>query len=473
MTAPTSPESCVIYTRISLDRTGEQLGVERQESECRALAERNGWTVSEVYRDNDVSAFSGKLRPEFERLLADRPSRVVVWAVDRLQRSMSDLQRILDTGCYVHSVTAGPLDLSTPSGIMVAEILTSVSAQEMRQKAARQKAMHKQRRNAGKPWWSHRPFGYEKDGTIVEAEAEVIRKAFADMDRGVSRASIRESWNAEGILTSTGREWSPATFQSFIRSPRNAGMLTDTEGNLIAGQWEPIIDPIEWKRIMDRVTDAALQGRGQGKLKGLLSGLLTCAECGQAAYLAKQAKTNRRVYRTLCAHVSAPVDEVDRAVRNAVVRMLASPAAYVAQGSIQEDAEGMSARAEAKALRQRLNDLGEAFAAGEIDRQQLAAASRTLTPQLAEAEARAERSYQQPEVWEGKSPAELLAVWNADALDFTQKRSLMKQMFAGAELVPRKQGKPFDPARHLRLLDHESRHLSLPTNKRPTVWTPA
>lgn len=31
---------CAIYTRISLDRTGEGLGVARPEQECRKLAER-------------------------------------------------------------------------------------------------------------------------------------------------------------------------------------------------------------------------------------------------------------------------------------------------------------------------------------------------------------------------------------------------------------------------------------------------
>ncbi|MCW2678806.1 MAG: invertase Pin, partial [Frankiales bacterium] len=44
--------------RISDDRTGDALGVERQEQDCRALAKRKGWTVSKVYRENDTSAFS-------------------------------------------------------------------------------------------------------------------------------------------------------------------------------------------------------------------------------------------------------------------------------------------------------------------------------------------------------------------------------------------------------------------------------
>lgn len=49
-----------ISVRISPDRTGEELGVKRQEDDCRADAERRGWTVAEVDRDDDLSTRSGK-----------------------------------------------------------------------------------------------------------------------------------------------------------------------------------------------------------------------------------------------------------------------------------------------------------------------------------------------------------------------------------------------------------------------------
>ena len=40
-----------IYCRISKDRTGEALGVERQEQDCRELAARPGWKAFDVYCD--------------------------------------------------------------------------------------------------------------------------------------------------------------------------------------------------------------------------------------------------------------------------------------------------------------------------------------------------------------------------------------------------------------------------------------
>ena len=46
-----------IYARISSDRTGAGLGVDRQVADCRELALRLGWEVHDVYADNNVSAW--------------------------------------------------------------------------------------------------------------------------------------------------------------------------------------------------------------------------------------------------------------------------------------------------------------------------------------------------------------------------------------------------------------------------------
>lgn len=59
-----------IYVRISEDRAGAGLGVERQREDCVALADRLGWQVIETYVDNDVSAFTGRDRPEYLRYSA-------------------------------------------------------------------------------------------------------------------------------------------------------------------------------------------------------------------------------------------------------------------------------------------------------------------------------------------------------------------------------------------------------------------
>src|SRR4051794_22029944 len=120
-----------IYARISSDVLGDGLGVHRQAEDCRALAKQQGWHVVDEYVDNDTSAFSGKRRLEYERLLSDvragRISGIIAWHTDRLHRSPKELEQFIDlvesSRCTVETVQAGPVDLSTPSGRVMARTL--------------------------------------------------------------------------------------------------------------------------------------------------------------------------------------------------------------------------------------------------------------------------------------------------------------------------------------------------------------
>ncbi|HVE63768.1 MAG TPA: recombinase family protein [Mycobacteriales bacterium] len=60
--------------------------MKRQVEHCERLADSLGWTVAEEYADNDVSAYSGRARPEYERMLADlregARDGVIVYRID-------------------------------------------------------------------------------------------------------------------------------------------------------------------------------------------------------------------------------------------------------------------------------------------------------------------------------------------------------------------------------------------------------
>ena len=88
-----------LYLRISTDKSGYGLGIERQREDCRKLAEQRGWTVVQEIVENNTSATIGP-RPGFEQLLQLMRGRqidaVVVWHVDRLLRKMTDLERVIE-----------------------------------------------------------------------------------------------------------------------------------------------------------------------------------------------------------------------------------------------------------------------------------------------------------------------------------------------------------------------------------------
>jgi hypothetical protein len=136
-----------IYVRISKDKTGLRAGVDRQRADCLALAERLGWPVARIYVDNDISAYSGKRRPDYEALCDDVKNgivnAVIAWHPDRLHRRSAELESWLDL-CgddVAHAtVQAGLWDLSTPSGRMTARILGAVAQHESEHKSERVRA---------------------------------------------------------------------------------------------------------------------------------------------------------------------------------------------------------------------------------------------------------------------------------------------------------------------------------------------
>lgn len=170
--APGIPTRAIIYCRISRDREGAGLGVERQREDCELLAKQLGIEIVEVYSDNDLSAYSGKPRPGYLRLLADlragRADTVLAWHTDRLHRSPAELEEYIDVceprGVQTRTVKAGHLDLTTATGRMIARQLGVQARYEVERMIERQKRTRDQMAGHGKYFGGRRPFGFESDG---------------------------------------------------------------------------------------------------------------------------------------------------------------------------------------------------------------------------------------------------------------------------------------------------------------------
>jgi DNA invertase Pin-like site-specific DNA recombinase len=102
----------------------DQQSVENQVRELEAVAGRRGWAVVEIYRDTGISGAKGRdQRPGLDQLLKDASRRrfdvVMVWAIDRLGRSLIDL-----LGSIQHLEACGidlyldqqAIDTTTPAG---------------------------------------------------------------------------------------------------------------------------------------------------------------------------------------------------------------------------------------------------------------------------------------------------------------------------------------------------------------------
>ena len=249
------------YLRQSLDRTGEALAVARQRKDCLALCEQRGWTPTE-YLDNDCSASTGKVRPAYQRLLADiragAVEAVVVYDLDRLHRRPIELEEFIDLADNKRlklATVTGECDLSTDNGRLFARIKGAVARAEVERKGARQRDEAEQRAGRGLPHWRN-AFGYldagdgrrEPDPQI----APLVREAYAAILTGSSLGDICKLWNNAGALTKRWarpkdadgqtiktaapelkrRPWTPPQVSNFLRKPRNAG-LRDYNGDIV------------------------------------------------------------------------------------------------------------------------------------------------------------------------------------------------------------------------------------------------
>ncbi len=116
----TQTKTCALYLRIS--RQSEvSTSIERQDKDCTAYAERNGWTVVDRFVDEDVSAYKEVKRPNRDRLLGrlGEFDFVVVWKLDRLARSVLDASQIFEL-CEENDMALvtvqDPIDTSTQWG---------------------------------------------------------------------------------------------------------------------------------------------------------------------------------------------------------------------------------------------------------------------------------------------------------------------------------------------------------------------
>jgi DNA invertase Pin-like site-specific DNA recombinase len=172
----------VIYARVS---TSSQT-VENQISELRDVAMRNGWRITLELTDNGISGSKGRdQRPAFNDLIHRATRRefdiVMVWAIDRLGRSIQQLVEFMNElqwqgiDLYCHQQA---INTATPAGRMVFSIFSALG--EYERELIRERIIAGQRRARGQGIRIGRP---SKMNDAVRTSVKLLR------DKGMS---IRE-----------------------------------------------------------------------------------------------------------------------------------------------------------------------------------------------------------------------------------------------------------------------------------------
>ena len=440
-----------IYVRISKDVAGLGLGVERQETECRALAERLGYDVT-VLSDNDISAFTGKHRPAYERLLeglkAGQFEAVIVWATDRLYRRVADLLDFITvvqaSGARVLAVNAGPIDLSTASGQMNAISLANFNQYESAVKSERILSQRRQMATTGAYTGGPRAFGFESDGvTHRPAEVEVIRWA---MERLLDGWSLNRTANAMPLPTPHGNPWTRAALRRMVIAPRLVGLRTHHGEIAGTAAWEPVVERADWERLRAVLTDPARKAKRPPR-SYLLAGMVVATDENGTVLAKMGARPDNGTRRYLCLEPifrSITAEPLEDFVSEAVLArfdetVLATPV----------DDSTTEAVAAVVALEGELAELADARGHGLISLAEWLAAREPLQARLEAARA-AVPSQGTNTTAEGffARPGALREAWEADD-DIVRRREILASVVERIEVGPRSQrgGKHFETDR--------------------------
>ncbi len=426
------------------------------------MAERCGYVVADCYVDDDVSAWSGTTRPEFERMLDDLQARrigaVLAWHLDRLTRHPRELEAFIDLcdrlrvklGCVTSDV-----DIGTHIGRLTARMLGGLARYESDHKSERIRRKHEEIAAKGRAsGGGSRPYGYEADKlTVRPAEAAIVNECARRLLAGEPVRSIAADLNKRAVPSATGGRWSPQSLRRMLASPRISGQRVH-HGEIVAkAVWPAIISSKEGATIRALLANPERRTNRAAR-RYLLTGLLVCGHCGERL-VARPRTGGKRRYACAkgpgfsgCGKIYINADDVERFVTAAVLIRLDSSALQRALEQRQRRApDAQRWLQEAEQAQAQLAELAEAYGQREFSIVEWKAARKPIEQRLTHARrqlAKVSRtSVLDRYIGNG---AGLRADW--DSLDLSQQHAIVAAVVDSVVVGPARRGyNRFDESR--------------------------
>lgn len=194
------------YVRISKDANGNGHSLEAQKTAIEAHCQSKGWELLRVEQDIQ-SGGSTKKRDGLERALKSldngEADYLCVTKLDRLSRSVSDFNAILQKYPQKLVILDLEIDLTSPFGEMVATVVSAMARLERRLISERTKAGLAQAKADGVKLGNPQ---------FVRVSADVHERIKGLRDEGASYRSIADTLTSEGVPTAQGAStWSAET----------------------------------------------------------------------------------------------------------------------------------------------------------------------------------------------------------------------------------------------------------------------
>lgn len=362
MANPKTPQRAGIYCRLSYAPDGSLEKVERQEADCRALADRLGWRVSEahIFPDNSRSAWQrNRSRPEWDRMLRCVDNReidgLLVYHGDRLIRQPFDLEKLIgisdSQGMRIAS-PSGTRDLDSPDDRFILRIEAAQACRESDNTSRRVRRALAARRERGLTQnGGRRAFGFgvqigtrtriNRDGNEVQVprydmtqqvpeEARLLAEAADRLLAGQGQSGVVR-WLNTRCTTTEGNAWTDKSLRNLMLSPRVAGLL-EYDGELYDAAWDGILSRETWESVRNVYETSAESSPYAGRERRyLLSGVggAQCYNCGGYVRTKPSGGRNRKSARVYychtCRKVGRNVEHLDAYVSGQAVHLLSDP----------------------------------------------------------------------------------------------------------------------------------------------------
>ncbi|MFM9634338.1 recombinase family protein [Streptomyces galilaeus] len=426
------------YARVSDDDRGAAEGVESQHSDNEEFGEEIGRPLAATYQDNSLSAFSGRERPEFQRLLADIArgliAVVIVWHADRLTRDVREALDIIKLfrahNVRLYSVQkGGEYNLNRASGRadFIADI--NQAEKESGHKGERVSLARKRQARTGQHGGGIRRFGWgvptgrvrskclnpkapldervyvdvpvldmTKHRQDEAAEIRIWAKELlahgnmAQLMRGIRERGVKTVSEADERKVKRGGKivdhggWDAKTITRIVTGPRVSGHAV-YKGEIIKADAYPAILPEETRQaLIALLSDPARVTTPGNTPKWLISKSTggSCGQCSAGGMITVRHNSKGPVYRCEVCHKGnqlAPlVDEyvasvaVERLSRSDLVELIKPPRPEVDLAAL---------RADVIELRRRKKEAGLSYARGRIDLETLETVKADTDQQIA------------------------------------------------------------------------------------------
>jgi len=227
------------YCRVSTENQEKEGTIEIQEKEIRAFCDKNGYTLTGIFKDEGVSGAKELenrpgLKALFDFLEEDKDIQVVViWKLDRLARDLFIqeflIRELEKRGVKLLSIHEPDLtSTNDPLRIAFRQFLGIVAELEkafitMRLQAGRKNKIAKGGYAGGRPALGYK--AKEKDLVIDERKASLVRLIYNLREDGKSLRAIAKFLNDNNIPSPQGKTWKAQTVHYILKNKTYQGFL--------------------------------------------------------------------------------------------------------------------------------------------------------------------------------------------------------------------------------------------------------